>query len=327
MSSCILVRSPIALVKDNCVGYGWGAVKFTEFSCAKELINHFKDIEIDFKRSKNQIIRFFNIREGDLVIVPASGAILLGVAAGKKSYGDGVKNGSNRISVDFLRDDEGKVLRVSRKQISTALASRLRIRQSVVSLSEFIPELERIFSTLKESGSSLYSSHVQELDALKCEEFKKIMLDNIRSGRTYLESGGAGLEALVLELLKLDGYEATIVAKTSYEGVADADIVAFKTDLLSSTKLLIQVKHHSGMSGFHGVKQIEAVEDEEQVLRWLITTADVPEELRAKASSLNVNIMDGEEFSSWLTASVAGLSVSTKNKLGISSVPSLLIKA
>lgn len=327
MSNYVLVRSPMALAKGGCIGYGWSRVNFSSFNSPKDLIGHFTESGIDFGRSKNQIVRFFNIREGDVVVVPVSGAILIGTSTGKKSYGEGVKYGSNRISVDFFRDSDGALVKVSRKNLSTALSSRLRIRQSVVSLFEFKPEIDRIYTALKESGSSLYSSHIQELDTLEVEAFRKGMLENIRSGRANLASGGTGLEELVHELLKIDGYEATILPKSGQEGVADVDIVAFKTDFLSSTKLLIQIKHHSGTSGFHGVKQIQAVEDEEQVLRWLITTACVSDEVRERALAANINVMDGEDFSTWLASNVAGLSVATRNKLGISSVPSLLIKA
>ncbi|SIR13591.1 restriction system protein [Alkalispirochaeta americana] len=327
MSKCILVRSPWVLVKEGWIGYGWSRVDFSSFSSHKDLIRCFRESRIDFGRSEKQIVRFFNIAEGDIVVVPVPGAILIGVSTGKKSYGEGVKHGSNRVSVDFFRNAEGNLVKVPRKSLSTAFSSRLRIRQSVVSLSEFAPEIEQIIASLKGGGSAIYSSHVQEMDALEVESFREAMLDNIRSGRTYLPCGGAGLEELVLELLKLDGYEAAIMAKKGQDGVADVDIAAFKTDFLSSTKLLIQVKHHVGASGFHGVKQIQAAEDEEQVLRWLITTAEVSDELREKAQVSNVNIMDGQEFSGWLTSHVAALSVSTRNKLGISSVPSLLIKA
>jgi restriction system protein len=128
-----------------------------------------------------------------------------------------------------------------------------------------------------------------------------------------------------LELVELEGYKGIIAAKNGLEGIADIDIEASRTDIFSSTKLLIQVKHHNWTTGIHGIKQLEALDDDEQVLRWLITTAEVSNELRERAESNNIRIMDGDELIDWIFECLPNLSPATRSKLGVSDVPTLLL--
>ncbi|CAM5203279.1 hypothetical protein OURE66S_00217 [Oligella ureolytica] len=87
------------------------------------------------------------------------------------------------------------------------------------------------------------------------------------------------------------------MAKTTYEGKADADILAIREDRFTSTTLLVQVKHHSGYTGFHAVRQLEAIEDETTSLqKWVITTGSMKDELKEQAETQGINIMEGEEL-------------------------------
>jgi len=324
MARFVLVRSPRELVEDNLIGYGWGNVNFSKFTTAKDLIAHFNKNNIDYRRQKNQIRRFFNISEGDVVIVPMGSSFAIGHATNTKSYGSGIRHGDNRIAVNFLRNNDGKLIKIPNKRPSTGFASRLKIRQTVASLDEFEDEIMGLLQSLEKYGAASLDLHVQELQETAIQQLKSTLLSNIRSGKSYLESGGIGLERLVQELLQIEGYQAKIPSKSQHEGIADTDIEAVRTDRFSSTRLIIQVKHHQGMTGTHGIKQLNAVEEEENVLRWLITTASVSDEVKAFADSCNVQVMDGELFVEWLYEHLGNLSPMTLNRLGVALIPTLL---
>jgi restriction system protein len=320
-----LVRSPAKLIADNLAGYGWPQVNFSEAEDTKELMALFAEKGIDPGRHRNQIKRFFSIKSGDIVVVPLHRAVAFGIATGKRSYATGIGYGENRTGVEYLRHDDGSVIRVPRTELPEALSTRLRIRMSVVSLDEFKDDIIRIIDQIESTGGASFNSHIQQLEAEAQINLRQQLLDNIRNGKTNLASGGIGLEKLVTELLHTEGYAAKVLAKTAFEGKADADIEAFREDRFSSSKLLIQVKHHNGETGYHALRQLQHLEADDDVQKWLITTGDVPPTLVDEAGSEGIEVMDGERFVEWIVERANQLSPATLNQLGLSVAPSLLI--
>ncbi len=283
----------------------------------------FREKDVEVGRKGNQIRRFFNIRAGDLIVVPVARAILLARATGQKSFGLDVGYGENRVGAEFLRDPDGTIKRVPRDDLSTALATRLKIRMAVASLDEFSDELETLYARLESGGfSNINSQHeVENIEAI--EVFKRRLLDRIQQGNIFLSGGGNGMEMLVMELFKLEGYDVHRPSKRHYEGIADADIEAYRKDRFNPTKLIIQVKHHQGVTGKHGIRQLAAI-DEEDAQRWLITTAVTGESTKALAEKDGIQIMDGIDFVDWLFEHCQNLSVITRSRLGLSDAPVLL---
>lgn len=324
-SKVYLVRSPSKLISENLAGYGWPQVNFSEAEDTSSLMALFADKGINPGRQRNQIKRFFSIQEGDLVVIPLHRAAAFGIATGKRSYATGVGYGENRIGVEYFRHEDGSVVRVPRSELPEALSTRLKIRMSVVSLEEFKDDIIRIINQIQDKGAASFDSHIQQLEADALTTLREQLLKNIRSGKTTLESGGIGLEKLVAELLRTEGYAAKILAKTAFEGNADADIEAFREDRFTSNKLLIQVKHHTGNTGHHALRQLQQLDKEEDVQRWLITTGDVQQELVEEAEGQGIGVMDGERFAEWVVERADQLSQRTLNRLGLSTTPSLLI--
>ena len=83
-----------------------------------------------------------------------------------------------------------------------------------------------------------------------------------------------------------------------------------------------EFKHHRGQTGGWGVEQLAALDDSKYqeenesrlILKWLITTATVSEELSESAASRNIQIMDGEAFVEWLYNNWQALSDGTLNQ-------------
>lgn len=324
-SKIYLVRSPSKLIAENFAGYGWPQVNFSQAQDAASLMALFAGKGINPGRQRNQIKRFFSIQEGDLVVVPLHRAAAFGLATGKRSYATDVGYGENRIGVEYFRHEDGSVVRVPRSELPEALSTRLKIRMSVVSLDEFRDDITRIINQIQDKGAASFDSHIQQLEADSLTTLREQLLKNIRSGKTTLESGGIGLEKLVAELLRTEGYAAKILAKTAFEGNADADIEAFREDRFTSNKLLIQVKHHTGNTGHHALRQLQQLDNDDDVQRWLITTGDVQQELVEEAESHGIGVMDGERFVEWVVERADQLSQRTLNRLGLSTTPSLLV--
>lgn len=322
MDNIILVRSPECLTEDDWIGYGWQRVNFSVFKSATEVIDELLREYGSIGRKRNQITRFFNIKKGDIIVVPVSKHIVIGHASDVKKYEKGISYGENRVKVSFLRDSTGKIIKIPRNQLSQGLSSRLKIRMAVGPLTEFGDEILSLLQQIEKDGGVSFNSRFLESEELATHTFKEQLLNNIQQGRTNLESGGYGLEKLVLELLKIEGYQGKILAKNQSSDISDADIEASRSDTFTSTRLTIQVKHHDGHTSIHGVEQLSGLDDDESQ-KWLITTGVLSEQTISEAQDRGIYVMDGRGFIDWLYEHIPSLSPVTKSKLYISDVPSI----
>ena len=153
------------------------------------------------------------------------------------------------------------------------------------------------------------------------------MLNNIRSGKTNLQTGGIGLENLVRELMECEGYDATVLAKSSFAGKADADIRAIKEDSFMSQQIFVQVKHHSGFSGKDGIQQIIDVLKQDEYKEYegyFITSADIDEQTRDFAADNGIQVMNGDDLVELIISNLNKLEGTTLRHLGISPYPHIL---
>ncbi len=315
------------LIKENRAGYGW-----CDFDFTKPLDEIYKAMDKhNWSRGKGRsnIRKFKSINVDDLVVVPWGGGIYLGVATGEefhnpseKYYG---KNGSNQIGVNYVKDKEDKPIYIPRKQLTEGLQKRLKVRQSIVDLREFNHEILGLKESLETSHDYDWLIAANRTEKIRIESLKTSLLKNIQNGKTHLESGGIGLEKLVLELLSIEGYEdAFIPSKRKYPAGIDVDIVAERSELLADTQLLIQVKHHHGTSGSNGIEQLlrltEEVEPEyKDYSKIFVTTAcEVTVEALKLAKNENIKIITGEELVNWIFENFNSLNEKTKLSLGLS---------
>ncbi len=324
----LLVRSPESVVKEGFVGVGWSSVDFSQHEKAEDILQILKEQGKNIGRRSN-IIRFFvGLKQGDIVIVPLYRSIAIGIVSGKKRYSaDAVKDDAcNQISVEYLKTKEGKPLYISRKELSQGLESRLKIRMTIAKLEKFKEEILKIMAMAKENGAYQASSYILEKENIARENFRSSLLSAILHGHTKLDAGGYGLEKLVKELLEIEGYKASIQAKNQSSDISDIDIFAEKEDKFYYSRLLIQVKHHKGLTNEHGLKQLIAyeTEDDVQAQKWLITSANMSNESIELARENNIQMMNGEELVDWIADCLPKLSTSTKQTLGIIEVPQVI---
>lgn len=324
----MMVRSP-NLIKNNQIGYGWGNVDFSQFDNTADLLKQgFKGI--DRGRQTNQIKRYFNLKQGDYVIVPFSGTIAIAEVMGQKSHHpitEGIAYGENRISVRYLKHKDGYF--IPRSNLSTALQNRLKVRMTVCDLNEFSDELHKHIQSI-ENGEIYTWSTEQELKLQQnTDKFKAELLARLQSNKDInLRSGGIGLERLIKEILDAKGYNADIPAKNEKSGIQDVDIIATRLSEFSEKKegIFIQVKHHAGTTGKHGIKQVAEYEVNEDdyyhIDRVLITTADFKSDDFAALN--NVTVLAGADFVNWIYENLEYLSSKSLLSLGISSLPTLL---
>lgn len=326
-----MVRTQRELVEQNKVGIGWSDFNFSSLDSAELTIQKINELGSVGRRG-NQIRRFFDIKEGDLVVVPLPYCIAVGEATGgmhydKDNWYDLDK--SNQLLVNFPKDVEGNIITIPRVHFTEGFQRRLRVRGITVnSLNEFAEEIRAVY----EGGADQthpWKTKIQECRDQLSKSFKESLLNNIQSGKTNLKSGGLGLETLVSELLNIDGYETYIYAKSKFKSFADADINATRVDLLSQTELLIQVKHHAGWSGDHGIKQLleiekQNAEDVEGKQLVFVTSALISEEAKILAERADIIMLDGNNLVEWIESSIPKLSQDTLDKLGVIQEPGIV---
>lgn len=324
----VMVRSP-KLIKNSQIGYGWASVNFSQFETVKDLIE--KGFQgIGRGRQTNQIKRYFNLKQGDYVIVPFSGTIAIAEVVGHKSHypiTEGLQYGENRISVRYLKHKDGYF--IPRGNLSTALQNRLKIRMTVCDLNEFSDELYKHIESIK--NDKLYTwNNEQELKIQQnTENFKVDLLSRLRSNKDInLQSGGIGLEHLIKEILEAKNYTARIPAKNEKSGIQDVDVIATRFSEFSEKKegIFIQVKHHEGTTGNRGIRQVAEYEinedDYTHIDRVLITTAEFKNTDFAELH--DVTVLAGADFVNWIYDNLNLLSDDSLSSLGISSLPTLL---
>lgn len=320
----LMVRSTRNLVNKGYIGCGWNRVNFSEFETANSIINHLKEIGSDPGRRRKNLIRFFNLKEGDLVIVPLSKRIALGKVVGEKRYSTTLDGEFfNLIKVEFLETATGPLL-IPRANLKDALERRLKIRSFCADLDEFRGEITGLFNHLPTDDLVTFSNtRLIEKQTELDQQFKKRLLEAIQKGTTYLKAGGIGIEELIKELLIIDGFDVEIPPKNRQSGTADVDLVAFRENPYGDNSLLIQAKHHNKETGRNGLNQLRAYNDLETIdyQKCLISTGIITDELREDAKRDNIICIDGNEFVNWIFRSLKDLSDITKIRLNIIEAP------
>ena len=329
----ILVRSPRELINQNQIGYGWEGIDFSSYVTVNDLIEiGFKEQGYNLGRKTKQIKRYYNLKENDIVIIPVSGAIAIARVEGTKSFlkNPSEKYSNNRIKVKYLSNSEKNIF-IPRNSLTTALQSRLKIRMSIASLNEFKDEINKHIASLDKGEIHTWAKEVEEKESKAIDLFKTELLKRLKNGKNVgISSGGYGLEKLVKELLEVSGYQARISAKNASSGIEDIDVIATKTNELTSDVegLFIQVKHHSGRTSDWGIKQLIAYDISEEDYAFyrkiLITTGNINDIDKKLAQDNEIIIIEGKSLIDWIYDNIEKLEVSTKVSLGITSRPSLI---
>ncbi len=318
---------------NSIVAVGWSSVRFSDYDNPEDLREAVRKYYYSEKsgplvsKNLNECVRFKKIKTGDKIIVPYYSGIALAIAEKEELYSDNALqiDLANQHRVSYLYK-EGTVLSVPRNNLSEGFQRRLRVPgMSVSDLSEFSDEIEKLFENPE--AYSYSGAAKQKEDALQ-KEFMQELLRNIQGGKTNLQTGGIGMENLIEELFKCEGYSAKVLPKTSFKGSADADIEAERCDDFSSIKIYAQVKHHGGYSGREGINQIiqaiqTRIEKGEEYRGIFITSASVSKDDKKYAEDNNITVIDGEQLVEIITSNLSRLSKNTITKLGVVMVPSI----
>jgi len=320
--------------ENNVVAVGWSEVDFHQHANVDSLVEkvnetYYSDSDSApqvIGKKKNEVRRFKGINKGDKIVVPFWGAICLAVAEQEKLYSqqDYDRDLSNQRKVTYHRDQNGEIIFIPRDKLSEGLQRRLRVRGTTIAdLWEFSEEIDNLFKG-EDFVSSFNKKRINAID-----NFKNQLIKNIQSGNTNLESGGYGLEKLIKELLEIDGYDAEILSKQRFPEFSDADIEAVKEDFLLTEKLLVQVKHHSGITGTWGAEQLIGILESEKDLfseyRLVLVTSAIPsDDLVEFCEKKDVILVNGNDLVEWIFKSLPQLKFDTKKRLSISDIPTLL---
>lgn len=325
----LLIRTPQAVIKQDKVGYAWKKVNFSQYQSAKDVISAIKNAYTDgIGRKAKSVKRFFDLKQGDIVVVPLTKSIAIGKVEGTKSYDGSLAKDyvCNLVTVNFFRDKQGNIVRIPRKDLDTNLETRLKIKTTIADLNDLKAEVEKVVQQLETGETYVQDSYLLQKQDEAIASFEQNLLKAITKGTVKLEAGGRGLELLIAELLQLEDYQASIQAKNTVSGMADVDIIAEKSDSFTTHTLLIQVKHHIGITDSHGIKQLIAFNDSEyeNAKKILITTADISEESREMAEAHDIQFINGEQLMDIIYQHIRKLPQKFKTQLGIIDIPMMV---
>lgn len=321
------------------VALGFSYVDFTKYSTEtvdqlwKEVENHYdfvhKAAPQVVSRKYNEIKRFLSIKEGDYIIVPYYNAVCLAIAGKERIYKPDIADSldlSNQLKVTYVKANR-EIKKIPRNNLREDLQRRLRVRGATVSdLYEFKDEIEQLF----EQTNYTWESKIETEENKRIESFKKTLLEKIWKGKTNLQTGGEGLENLVKELFECEGYEAEKLPKNNqnFQGIADADIKASRSDRFTETEILVQVKHHSGHSDNWGIEQLKAIQKskafDDSTKLCFLTSGHISEDVINDAEIAGIMTIDGNELMNWIFDNIDKLNPETKRKLGITSIPYMI---
>lgn len=324
-------------IKNSVVAVGWSRVNFSSFSDVDEVVDQVIQAyysegsampQVVGKR-RNEVRRFKNLRKGDRIIIPYWDSVCLAICNGKEIYDTNASDLdlSNQRKVKYIHNEDGGLMYIPRTHLSEGLQRRLRVRGTTIAdLYEFENEIDHLFI----SKNFSWLSSLEDIQQSIAKDFKKELLQNLRSGKTYLQTGGIGLENLIRELMEIEGYNAKVLSKRTFKSFGDADIQAIKSDRFGENKVLIQVKHHYGTSGLWGAEQlIEILNQQPELIQEyklvLITSAEASEELRKVCNDKDISLLTGTELVDWIFDCLIKLSPTTKKQLGISEIPRFIL--
>ena len=94
-------------------------------------------------------------------------------------------------------------------------------------------------------------------------------------------------------------------------------------------KLIVQVKHHSGVTDIWGAEQLNEILNSEKDLfseyrLVLVTSATPSDELVIFCEMKDIILVSGADLSEWVFKSLPRLKYETKKRLSISDIPTLL---
>lgn len=320
--------------ENSIVAVGWSEIDFTEYpkDKTKELLDAVYECYYSsgdrqpqvIGRQLNQVSRFHNIKNGDYILVPFYNSIRLAIAEDEIIYSDDAYDNdlSNQRKVRYIYlDNQYKT--ISRDFLTEALQRRLRVRGStILDLFEFKDEIEKLFS----EGGYIWTLEFEENEKQLKSALKDKLLNKITKGKTHLKTGGIGLEYLVQELFQCEDYKAEVLPKGSFQ-FGDADIYAVKADKFQETKILVQVKHHSGYTNDWGVQQLNEIKNKEKEYNdykfVLITSAEISVEVQKLAENLDIITINGNDLIEWIIENIDHISAETRVRLGISAIPQI----
>lgn len=305
------------VINEGYIGYGFARINFSDYQDVKDLLNTFEIQYPKRKRSRNMVRNFFILKAGDIVVVPVHKAIKIAIVCGEKRYVPNTRDSNNQIKVNYLRNTYGEVIKIPNKDLVSFLQTRLRIkRTNGVLKGKYADEIIKIIEQIKTNGFYNQNAHYQQQVNEHITNFKHQLLKHIQQGNMRIQAGGYGLEQLIAELYAIQGYKTRICSKRQLKGVADIDVIAENND----EKLVIQVKHHHGISNNKGIIQLKEYYHQSDLMcrKIFITTAhDITEGARNIAHQHHIEVMVGKQLVEFICENLPKLSQSTKAKLGI----------
>lgn len=268
-------------------------------------------------RIRYNLYNFFNMKKGDIVIVPKSYCFdVCEIIDDKPSfieeaYSDDLKDWTqNPILMKdgylFLNDKQidlgfSRRIKILHKEISrykfadATLTSRLKIRQTSANINVLKDNIEESIKNFKDNKPI-------DLNSIITEKTAPIVLSSIRENLNADK-----LERLIKVYFQTIGADEVYIPSKNEKKEGDADVIA----TFENIKLVIyvQAKFHQGITDDFGVNQIlnyvsfkeESLDDGYNKIAWVISSAnEFDKNAINKAKENNIRLINGLEFAEML---------------------------
>jgi len=261
------------------------------------------------KRSVGMALKFKQINEGDIIVMPRPwGGIAVGEAKSKEFLRD--KGGwfGNSISVEWL------CAWYPRKDLSSQFQSSLKYQATFLNLWRYEGELESLiasgFRGLKDNHSESREKHTEELVEQISEHINK---------SANLSFGDTEFEKFIMHLFELNFPGLVTEKNTAKKEKEDGRDFTAHLDVLGiAIQLNVQVKQHQGYADHHGLNQISRSDaDDPYVKNVLVTTGKATEELNKLADDKHVTLIDNKELATMIVENFHHIGDFYRGKLGL----------
>ena len=224
---------------------------------------------------------------GDLVVVPRGSNFYVAKVTGPARYEPKFADEDTafRRTVEWLNKDAP----IARELANSALYSRMLARQTLVSASDLLPDIQSVLESGLGGVKATFSDHLTK-------SLTQTALHLMRTG----SMNNIKFEKVVASILKALGAEAVVTPKRLDQG----DDVVARFKFLQLT-LVAQVKYHTNPKWGTGPEAIDQViagmEKHDAPLGWVVTCGEFSDKAKEKADAAvkdgrRIRLIEGEEL-------------------------------
>jgi len=265
-----------------------------------------------------QLHQFFEIKKGDIAIVPTYRQFAIGEFTGE--IGRELDDFSQGEDIANWREVKWLTGPINRSELTSAFQSSLKNRVAIFQLNNYSDEIDKILKRRLK-----IDVYVTQSAVLKSDAISKIQ-KHLASRQTRVTPND--FEKLFAELICLESnnFFNALTTSNQDEALHGSDILVESTSPALDIRLKIQVRLHEGKTDKSAVEQILKRKDPSNVLPMVVTSGTFSKEAESLAEEKGVLLVDGMQVAEMICSNLDRLSSDLRSKLGIITLPEFVME-